>query len=128
MKIFITTQVTIKLYIVKSVTFLTSTLHEIGEKQITWKCLVRLIEKIRMTFSTESKASFSLASLLLWVAQTPCCTDNSRFSRLQLLTIKYLIPFKKLDKCPSKNRDMDCNCPFLFSSIIKGHMDRVEGR
>jgi hypothetical protein len=39
----------------------------------------------------DSKASLSLASLLLWVAQIPCWTDISRFSRLQLLTMKYLI-------------------------------------
>lgn len=58
---------------------------------ITWKFRVRLIENINITFSDVSKASFSFASLLRCVAQIPFCTESSRFSRLQLLTIKYLI-------------------------------------
>lgn len=63
-----------------------------NEKFITtWKRWVLLIENIKITFSEDSKASLSLASLLLWVAHTPCWTDISKFSRLQLLTIKYLV-------------------------------------
>lgn len=73
----------------------------------------RLTENIKITFATESKASLSFASLLLCVAHTPRCTDNSKFSRLQLFTTKYL-------KTPSFFKKYQIWQMKLSENVVKG--------
>lgn len=93
-------------------------MRQLKRNQSTWKWRVRLMENNKITLSVVSKASLSLASLLLWVAHAPCWTESSRFSRLQLLTIKYLVSFsyfkkKKTEAVQSHIRD---NKMFIYIS------------